>query len=79
MGFYNLQTVTSMTYSLNIKNNCLLLWRPFFVEAHGHVPSVSSPKSGTASTGLTACDRVDGQGDVEKKEHQLYRRPYMMG
>ena len=23
--------------------------------------------------------RGDGQGDVEKKDHQLYRRPYMMG
>ena len=21
----------------------------------------------------------DGQGDVEKKDHQLYRRPYVMG
>ena len=21
----------------------------------------------------------DGQGDVEKKDHQSYRRPYMMG
>ena len=23
--------------------------------------------------------RGDGQGDVEKKDHQSYRRPYMMG
>ena len=27
----------------------------------------------------TESGRVDGQGDVEKKDHQLYRRPYMMG
>ena len=27
----------------------------------------------------TESGRGDGQGDVEKKEHQLYRRPYMMG
>ena len=32
------------------------------------------------STGLrTESGRGDGQGDVEKKDHQLYRRPYMMG
>ena len=30
------------------------------------------------STGLRE-GRGDGQGDVEKKDHQLYRRPYMMG
>ena len=27
----------------------------------------------------TESGRGDGQGDVEKKDHQLYRRPYMMG
>ena len=27
----------------------------------------------------TESGREDGQGDVEKKDHQLYRRPYMMG
>ena len=27
----------------------------------------------------TEIGRGDGQGDVEKKDHQLYRRPYMMG
>ena len=27
----------------------------------------------------TQSGRGDGQGDVEKKDHQLYRRPYMMG
>ena len=27
----------------------------------------------------TESGRGDGQGDVEKKYHQLYRRPYMMG
>ena len=27
----------------------------------------------------TESGRRDGQGDVEKKDHQLYRRPYMMG
>ena len=28
---------------------------------------------------LAESRRGDGQGDVEKKYHQLYRRPYMMG
>ena len=28
---------------------------------------------------LTESGREGGQGDVEKKDHQLYRRPYMMG
>ena len=27
----------------------------------------------------TDSGRGDGQGDVEKNDHQLYRRPYMMG
>ena len=27
----------------------------------------------------TESGRGDGQGDVEKKDHQSYRRPYMMG
>ena len=27
----------------------------------------------------TESGRGDGQGDVEKKDNQLYRRPYMMG
>ena len=27
----------------------------------------------------TESGRGDGQGDVEKKDHQVYRRPYMMG
>ena len=27
----------------------------------------------------TESGRGDGQGDVEKKDHQLYWRPYMMG
>ena len=27
----------------------------------------------------TESGRGDGQGDVEKKDHQLYGRPYMMG
>ena len=27
----------------------------------------------------TESGRGDRQGDVEKKDHQLYRRPYMMG
>ena len=27
----------------------------------------------------TDSGRGDGQGNVEKKDHQLYRRPYMMG
>ena len=27
----------------------------------------------------TESGRGDGQGDVEEKDHQLYRRPYMMG
>ena len=27
----------------------------------------------------TESGRGDGQGDVEKKDHQLYRRLYMMG
>ena len=27
----------------------------------------------------TESGRGDGQGDMEKKDHQLYRRPYMMG
>ena len=27
----------------------------------------------------TESGRGDGHGDVEKKEHQSYRRPYMMG
>ncbi len=27
----------------------------------------------------TESGRGDGQGDVEKKYHQLYRRPYIMG
>ena len=27
----------------------------------------------------TESGRGDGQGDVEKKDHQLYRRPYFMG
>ena len=27
----------------------------------------------------TESGRRDGQGNVEKKDHQLYRRPYMMG
>ena len=27
----------------------------------------------------TESGRRDGQGYVEKKDHQLYRRPYMMG
>ena len=30
------------------------------------------------STGLRAGEETD-RGDVEKKDHQLYRRPYMMG
>ena len=30
------------------------------------------------STGLRAGEET-GEGDVEKKDHQLYRRPYMMG
>ena len=31
------------------------------------------------STVQTESGRGDGQGDVEKKDHQSYRRPYMMG
>ena len=27
----------------------------------------------------TESGRGDGEGDVEKKDHQSYRRPYMMG
>ena len=27
----------------------------------------------------TESGRGDGQGDVEKKDHRSYRRPYMMG
>ena len=27
----------------------------------------------------TESERGDGQSDVEKKDHQSYRRPYMMG
>ena len=27
----------------------------------------------------TESGRGDGQGDMEKKDHQSYRRPYMMG
>ena len=35
--------------------------------------------STTFETYWTESGRGDGQGDVEKKDHQLYRRPYMMG
>ena len=38
-----------MTYTVlysHLKQKCVLLWRPFFVEAPGQLPSLPSPKSG---------------------------------